>query len=1283
MEGNPAGLTWGVMDFIPDTNFPTTQAKNIIQSPLTGILGIIERGFLPYSMKAKEITWCSQYKGHIHSPNAGQGANVSMSDAYNLAWKLAYALSGQATSGILDTYEEERRPCSIELINLDEELHKLNRPDSLFANEYVNCIAVFISALDSFKARTCSQLEGFQSLAPRLPLGQRLPPGDILRYSDWNPCNLHDLIRYSLSFKVIIFPGNLLEADVATHLSDFVTSIATSLDDTKQSMIETSVILRSSKYALPQVPDLADMLSDSRLYLDDDEHTSETEWHDRLYRTLGISEEGVATLLDPALPEKQPLDVVLTGSAVTARGRSPPQASLTTRPACIALQNEDRDEDAVVITSLNVIPFCCHADLLTMSRAELVVVADTLNARLPRILNIDVGRSRSAAYIRKSIELLVGLRKDATQTPEAERSRSVFTGVGEVSHSAGSPGLLDNATQQDASTGSVALEDSQEGFRDPDVASHRPQKKRRFDAEATVEASDRPMISRPITRSQSHQDPQPEFTGAEANAERHPSKHYRGPWKVLFSTSWIPALTKHGDDLDAKGTEVTWCRSGSATTLSGRGFSFRFTHLQSRVAYRGEGEAYLEAQAGSDTPGYDGPDVRDRGADDAAYRFGFGYAQRHCVEAMVKNYTYYIHVYCSKANVRHFGASVPDIAFICLLISEQPEIFLTALNTGGGLIPVEDVIALAFAYLFRIVLMDRFAVRWKNLLHDHSVSHVSQPETNAHQYLLARFVVALTTVSLFTALNCTMHAFLFGLLRSVVLPLLYMMPIVPQFLRPFTAHFLRGSWTMTLFFRHWSLLWRSFFLCLTTTTCWEMAESPLDEPVTVAHTTADPVLTVVSGITSADGYFKHFAYAELSQLARGYSPAASARRSALFADQKYNPSMWACLVRDALLTLGKDYQLLLRRGSPEAPAPAPAPAPPKPELTLPATPLKLLRTSVLKPTPTSPLRAALDTLASDGAISSAADSGVSQIPELFRSMVHASPSAEKAIESVKRSEERVVGMFEETRTKLQQRMEAAVHGRVPAAALEKMTPAFGVVERVRQWWTRDRVNKLVEMSLPNRHLDALAISNSYGVVQRDIPKIIEALLSFLAAVEEYQAEISKTHVTPSPEELQNMSAKERQEKERLMTELEQAGQIFAEVNDGLKEGIVHIVRTFGDKLAAFRFPPRIAQKLQGYMLHDDVVIVLRAQITEWQGWGGIRSQKRRLCLACQQAFVTDSLLTIYNIKSFERECGGFHDSTPGTNFWDATVKTRRITFGPPFKETEGPPTGKLSAERHV
>lgn len=34
---------------------------------------------------------------------------------------------------------------------------------------------------------------------------------------------------------------------------------------------------------------------------------------------------------------------------------------------------------------------------------------------------------------------------------------------------------------------------------------------------------------------------------------------------------------------------------------------------------------------------------------------------------------------------------------------------------------------------------------------------------------------------------------------------------------------------------------------------------------------------------------------------------------------------------------------------------------------------------------------------------------------------------------------------------------------------------------------------------------------------------------------------------------------------------------------GLKEGIARIVRTFGDKLLAFKFPPRTAQKLQGFL----------------------------------------------------------------------------------------------------
>jgi 2-polyprenyl-6-methoxyphenol hydroxylase-like FAD-dependent oxidoreductase len=46
---------------------------------------------------------------HIHSPVGGQGMNLGIQDAANLAWKLALVLHGGARPEILDSYEAERR----------------------------------------------------------------------------------------------------------------------------------------------------------------------------------------------------------------------------------------------------------------------------------------------------------------------------------------------------------------------------------------------------------------------------------------------------------------------------------------------------------------------------------------------------------------------------------------------------------------------------------------------------------------------------------------------------------------------------------------------------------------------------------------------------------------------------------------------------------------------------------------------------------------------------------------------------------------------------------------------------------------------------------------------------------------------------------------------------------------------------------------------------------------------------------------------------------------------
>lgn len=51
----------------------------------------------------------------IHYPGSGIGMNYCLQDAFNLGWKLAAVLSGSADEKLLNTYQAERRPISVEL----------------------------------------------------------------------------------------------------------------------------------------------------------------------------------------------------------------------------------------------------------------------------------------------------------------------------------------------------------------------------------------------------------------------------------------------------------------------------------------------------------------------------------------------------------------------------------------------------------------------------------------------------------------------------------------------------------------------------------------------------------------------------------------------------------------------------------------------------------------------------------------------------------------------------------------------------------------------------------------------------------------------------------------------------------------------------------------------------------------------------------------------------------------------------------------------------------------
>ncbi|KDR79388.1 hypothetical protein GALMADRAFT_63284 [Galerina marginata CBS 339.88] len=486
----------------------------------------------------------------------------------------------------------------------------------------------------------------------------------------------------------------------------------------------------------------------------------------------------------------------------------------------------------------------------------------------------------------------------------------------------------------------------------------------------------------------------------------------------------------------------------------------------------------------------------------------------------------------------------------------------------------------ALAFSVHGAMADRFVYRWNFA--------VSLKDSSKYLVILGSFL----TSAVFTTLAILMGAIAFASAR-MPLPILYKIPMFSPILRPFTAHFLKGQWTMLLPFSHLPLLFRAWFLAFSTFLTAEISDSLFEHVVSseasfsswttpVSSLSADPNTALISGVTSTDRIFKFFAYAELKDLSTDNSASATARRMAIFGDQKTALNLWACLLRESLLLLGEDYQLFLRRGRP---VPPPAATPVKP-IVLPtpkiATPTPLLRQRVFKTTQESPVHAALDALASDGPIAKVVEVGAdaSHVPELFRSVETkvTSPIAEEAKKSVASA------------TSFGSRLNHNVIWYTTSVwkhyAPESLREAFTMFLK---WCTEERTSKIVEATLPYRELDVAVIDvlsnltcaslteDRYGVVQRDIPRILEAMVSYLSAIEEYQVELTASQKSASSSILSDS------ERQTLIMEHEKSQEILCFIGDGLKEGIGRIVRTFGDKLTAFKFPPRIAQKLQAFL----------------------------------------------------------------------------------------------------
>ncbi|MEL0437209.1 FAD-binding monooxygenase [Phycobacter sp. K97] len=216
---------------------------------LDKLVAAAKRILHPYTLEVKETAWWSVYEigqrlcdkfddvpvesidhqlphvfiagdaCHTHSPKAGQGMNVSMRDGFNLGWKLAAVLRGQAVPEILHSYSAERQGVAKMLIDFDREFARMfsakpksgDNKDGVDPEEFQK----YFVQHGRFTAGTAIQYapsvltgeDTHQALATGFPLGMRFHSAPVIRLSDARPMHLGHVVRADGRWRLFAFAG--------------------------------------------------------------------------------------------------------------------------------------------------------------------------------------------------------------------------------------------------------------------------------------------------------------------------------------------------------------------------------------------------------------------------------------------------------------------------------------------------------------------------------------------------------------------------------------------------------------------------------------------------------------------------------------------------------------------------------------------------------------------------------------------------------------------------------------------------------------------------------------------------------------------------------------------------------------------------------------------------------------------------------------------------------------------------------------------------------------------
>lgn len=176
------------------------------------------RNFIADSYRDGRAILCGDAT-HVHTPSGGQGMNGCLQDAFNLGWKLASVVRGEASQAILDTYERERKPIGEQITEGAMSTHEIVMG---FGIDPVERHA--LTQVPGWEAKTIQLVSGlshnYRDVVVLPPVsqgvagpkaGERAPDALLVREPQRR---LYDVLRHP-HFTLLVVPGD----EAAEHLA--------------------------------------------------------------------------------------------------------------------------------------------------------------------------------------------------------------------------------------------------------------------------------------------------------------------------------------------------------------------------------------------------------------------------------------------------------------------------------------------------------------------------------------------------------------------------------------------------------------------------------------------------------------------------------------------------------------------------------------------------------------------------------------------------------------------------------------------------------------------------------------------------------------------------------------------------------------------------------------------------------------------------------------------------------------------------------------------------------